>query len=107
MTTDQGLSQGWSGSPGSIPLTAPDCARNNGGRCPPVRHCRPHPSGLAPSMATSPATSADVASPGLPDALGRFGAFGGRFVPETLIDALNQLAEAYERIKHDPGFWAE
>ena len=27
----------------------------------------------------------------LPDALGRFGAFGGRFVPETLMDALNQL----------------
>ncbi len=27
-----------------------------------------------------------------PDALGRFGLFGGRFVPETLMDALNQLA---------------
>ena len=28
----------------------------------------------------------------MPDARGRFGAFGGRFVPETLMDALDQLA---------------
>ena len=39
-----------------------------------------------------------------PDALGRFGSFGGRFVPETLMDALNQLAEAYEEAKADPAF---
>ena len=30
--------------------------------------------------------------------------FGGRFVPETLMDALNQLAEAYEQAKADPEF---
>lgn len=41
-----------------------------------------------------------------PDALGRFGEFGGRFVPETLIDALNQLAEEYERARLDPEFQA-
>src|SRR4051794_31908088 len=41
-----------------------------------------------------------------PDALGRFGAFGGRFVPETLIDALNRLAEEYERARADPDFQA-
>jgi tryptophan synthase beta chain len=41
-----------------------------------------------------------------PDALGRFGAFGGRFVPETLMDALNRLAEEYERAKVDPAFQA-
>ena len=40
----------------------------------------------------------------VPDHLGRFGAFGGRFVPETLMDALNQLAEAYEKAKADPEF---
>jgi tryptophan synthase beta chain len=40
----------------------------------------------------------------LPDALGRFGAFGGRFVPETLMDALDQLARAYEETKRDPAF---
>src|SRR4051812_42541119 len=44
--------------------------------------------------------------PQVPDALGRFGAFGGRFVPETLMDALNQLAEEYERAKSDPEFQA-
>src|SRR5881227_2122165 len=42
-----------------------------------------------------------------PDALGRFGSFGGRFVPETLMDALNQLAEAYEEVKHDAAFQAK
>jgi tryptophan synthase beta chain len=42
----------------------------------------------------------------LPDALGRFGAFGGRFVPETLMDALNRLAEAYDAARADPEFQA-
>jgi tryptophan synthase beta chain len=41
-----------------------------------------------------------------PDALGRFGSFGGRFVPETLMDALNQLARAYAEAKSDPQFQA-
>ncbi len=35
---------------------------------------------------------------------GYFGAFGGRFVPETLIHALEELEEAYERYRHDPDF---
>jgi tryptophan synthase beta chain len=35
---------------------------------------------------------------------GYFGAFGGRFVPETLIHALEELEEAYERYRHDPEF---
>ena len=52
---------------------------------------------------TSPSEST---SHQLPDALGRFGAFGGRFVPETLMDALNQMAEEYERAKADPEFQA-
>ncbi len=39
-----------------------------------------------------------------PDPLGRYGSFGGRFVPETLMDALNQLAEAYDQAKADPAF---
>jgi tryptophan synthase beta chain len=41
-----------------------------------------------------------------PDALGRFGSYGGRFVPETLMDALNQLAESYNEAKDDPKFQA-
>ena len=43
----------------------------------------------------------------VPDALGRFGEFGGRFVPETLMDALNQLADEYARANADPAFQAE
>ncbi|MHC5537345.1 pyridoxal-phosphate dependent enzyme, partial [Singulisphaera rosea] len=42
-----------------------------------------------------------------PDAFGRYGSFGGRYVPETLMDALNQLAEEYERAKADPEFQAQ
>ncbi len=39
-----------------------------------------------------------------PDVLGRFGPFGGRFVPETLMNALNQLTVAYEEARSDPEF---
>jgi tryptophan synthase beta chain len=39
-----------------------------------------------------------------PDILGRFGPFGGRFVPETLMNALNQLTAAYEEAKSDAQF---
>lgn len=42
-----------------------------------------------------------------PDAAGRFGDFGGRFVPETLMTALYELTEAYERVRQDPTFAAE
>ncbi|QEH34652.1 Tryptophan synthase beta chain [Aquisphaera giovannonii] len=43
----------------------------------------------------------------VPDNLGRYGAFGGRFVPETLMDSLNRLAEAYEDAKRDEAFQAQ
>ena len=33
----------------------------------------------------------------LPDATGHFGPYGGMFVPETLISALNELTAEYER----------
>lgn len=42
-----------------------------------------------------------------PDALGRYGTFGGRYVPETLMEALNQLALEYERARVDPEFQAQ
>ncbi len=50
--------------------------------------------------------------PGLLDAdvRGRWGTdreFGGRYVPETLIAALEQLEHAYAALRHDPRFWAE
>ncbi len=43
----------------------------------------------------------------LPNDRGYFGDFGGRFVPETLIPALDELVAAYKEIKSDPVFWAE
>ncbi len=43
----------------------------------------------------------------VPDAHGRFGAFGGRFVPETLIPALDELAAEYARAQADPSFQEE
>ena len=43
----------------------------------------------------------------LPDARGRFGTYGGRYVPEVLIPALEELAEAWSRLRDDPGFRAE
>ena len=45
-----------------------------------------------------------------PDAQGRWGIerdFGGRYVPETLIAALEQLEAAWAQTRHDPRFWAE
>ena len=42
-----------------------------------------------------------------PDAQGRFGRFGGRFVAETLIGPLEELAAAYDAARQDPGFIAE
>jgi len=43
----------------------------------------------------------------LPDSNGRFGAFGGRYVPETLMNALLELEEAYLHYSKDPEFKAE
>jgi tryptophan synthase beta chain len=42
-----------------------------------------------------------------PDERGRFGEYGGRYVPETLIAALDDLAEAWPRITGSAGFRAE
>lgn len=43
----------------------------------------------------------------VPDDRGRFGEFGRRYVPETLMYALDELAQAYEDAKKDPEFDAE
>ena len=42
----------------------------------------------------------------VPDLLGRFGRFGGRYVPETLSAALDQLERAYDEAVADPAFAA-
>lgn len=43
----------------------------------------------------------------LPDSRGHFGQYGGIFVSETLISALTELREAYEKCQKDPEFQAE
>src|SRR5436305_4657069 len=52
-----------------------------------------------PTAAPSPAV--------LPDANGHFGPYGGVFVPETLVNALQQLEAEYARAKDDPAFVRE
>jgi len=52
---------------------------------------------MTPSTATSQ----------VPDTAGRFGPYGGRYVPETLTKALDQLVAEYEKAKRDPAFQAE
>jgi tryptophan synthase beta chain len=42
-----------------------------------------------------------------PDARGYFGSFGGRFVPEVLVGALDELERAMRAAFDDPSFWAE
>lgn len=54
------------------------------------------------------ATSTPAATlPAMPDKHGHFGRYGGMFVPETLMSALNELSEEYERAKQDPLFQTE
>ena len=43
----------------------------------------------------------------VPDAAGRFGAYGGRFVPETLSAALDELTAVYDAAHGEPAFWDE
>jgi tryptophan synthase beta chain len=38
---------------------------------------------------------------------GRFGPYGGRYVPETLVAALDQLSALYDEARGDAAFWAE
>ena len=48
-----------------------------------------------------------VAEKVLPDAKGRFGEFGGRYVPETLMQPLQELEDEYFRAQQDPEFQNE
>ncbi len=48
-----------------------------------------------------------AASPTLPDSAGRFGAYGGRYVPETLVAALEALLAEYDRARRDSAFQEE
>ena len=57
------------------------------------------------SAAATPTTPLDRFS--LPDAGGHYGPYGGVFVPETLMTALQELGAAYEEARKDPAFQAE
>lgn len=43
----------------------------------------------------------------MPDETGRFGAYGGRFVPETVMPALSELHDCYRALQNDPAFQRE
>lgn len=62
-----------------------------------------------PSPPTSAASSgaAALSLSARPDTLGRFGQFGGKYVPETLMPALAELETAYYRYREDADFEAE
>lgn len=64
-----------------------------------------------PGVELTPAERAEllrrVVAGELPDSRGRFGPFGGRYAPETLIPALERLTEGVQRYLHDADFHAE
>ncbi|MFL0808869.1 MAG: tryptophan synthase subunit beta [Agarilytica sp.] len=49
----------------------------------------------------------DIDYSAFPDEHGHYGEFGGRFVSETLMHALDELQEIYTRVKDDPAFQEE
>lgn len=55
----------------------------------------------------APGTNVDPAKFNGPDATGHFGPYGGIFVGETLIAAVEELAEVYESLSSDKEFWVE
>ena len=63
----------------------------------------PNVAPTAPETTQSAFSTTEV----LPDALGRFGRFGGVFAPETLMPAIGELTAAYEEAKNDPDFKAQ
>lgn len=56
---------------------------------------------------SNPTPATPRATAQVPDAAGRFGRFGGRYVPETLTRALDQLTAEYDAAIRDPSFQAE
>jgi tryptophan synthase beta chain len=57
-------------------------------------------------ISTNPSTTG-TARPAYPDAFGRFGQFGGKYVPETLMPALAELETALQQYRNDPDFQQE
>ena len=55
----------------------------------------------------NPHSNTSAAASQVPDAAGRFGDFGGRYVPETLMRALDELTVQYEQASQDPEFQSQ
>jgi tryptophan synthase beta chain len=51
--------------------------------------------------------SPKLSTAAVPDAFGRFGQYGGKYVPETLMPALSELEAAIAQYRHDPDFQRE
>src|SRR5215203_3921955 len=61
--------------------------------------------GMAVDLNMDKRVAAVIGAPGaVPDARGRFGQFGGKYAPETLMPALDELEAAYEEARRDPKF---
>ena len=58
-------------------------------------------------MSSRPRFDSTEPAPMLPDARGRYGEFGGRYVPETLVPALDRLQQGIDRFLHDSDFQAQ
>jgi tryptophan synthase beta chain len=58
-------------------------------------------------VTTTPLQTTTQFSSNVPDNLGRFGTFGGKYVPETLMPALAELEAAYYQYSKETGFQAE
>ncbi len=60
----------------------------------------------SPQIAATPGEGSPAGFRDWPDAAGSFGRYGGRFVAETLVEPLRQLAAAYDAARADPAFVA-
>ena len=58
-------------------------------------------------MTATPLSSVSQPAAQQPDAVGRFGRFGGKYVPETLMPALSELEAALDRYRNEPDFQQE
>lgn len=58
-------------------------------------------------MTTTPISPSSQSHAQVPDIQGRFGRFGGKYVPETLMPALAELETAYQQYRNDPDFLTE
>ena len=58
-------------------------------------------------MTTTPLATVSSVNLQYPDTFGRFGRYGGKYVPETLMPALSELETAYSQYKDDPAFLKE